>query len=140
MKKKIIAGMVSFFAAACMTVTAFAESFDRSITFTVDEVPVTGTLSVYNSGDYNPFAGDSARATTEASSKMKLLSAQAILYYAWGDKIDTAEDYVSKPNVSKVSAYAAVGFELYVGYQAKGTYYAQGSNYGYDTKSNTVNW
>lgn len=78
MKKKILAGAAALCAAACMAVTAFAAS---STSFTVNNVRVSGSHTVKDYGDYNPFGGDMVTATTSAGSIMDWMSVQAKVGY-----------------------------------------------------------
>lgn len=74
--KKIIAGVATVCAAACMTVTAFAETL---IHFTVNNVKITGELSYFDSLGGNPFDNDSVTAITSSTSVMDHIEAHATL-------------------------------------------------------------
>lgn len=124
MKKlnKILATGIAVAGVVCMTVTAYAYT---SKTFTVNNVPITASLSHVDTDDTSPVLRDSVTATTSSSSVMDSLTAEATIYYSeiLGTTLKTVTDGNSEANAKKCSV-TVYESRTGVGYRGEGTHKA----------------
>lgn len=122
----LVLGMV-----ASVTIVAYGAT---SISFKVNNVSVTGSISYHDSNDYNPLTADSVTATTTATSVMDSITATATIYYCKG----TTNYSATKSNTesdARTSSVTVKASSLGVAYKGEATHSAEHNN---DSKSGTT--
>ncbi len=129
-KKRIFASML-LAGALFTTIAAYGAT---STSFKVNNVNVTGSVSIHDGNDYNPFDPDSVTAKTTATSVMDSMTAEATIYYCSGDarysktRTNSGKDTREVTTTVKASA-------LGIAYKGEGKHSAAHNN---DEKSGTT--
>lgn len=118
--KKMFIVFLAVLGVVCISVPVSAAT---SISFTVNNVSVTGSISYKDTSEYNPLTQDSVTATTTSKAAMDSIKATATIYYATGSTLKTvtkSKTSMNSTSSSVTSKASAIG----TGYQGTGAHSA----------------